>query len=227
MWLHILAMACMLCDHLWGTIVPGNDWLTCIGRIAVPIFAFMLVEGYFRTKNLGRYVRRLLLFAVISEIPFNFMMAGGWLYPFHQNTIFTLALGLWAVSILEELRDKTVGRGKGLLLLAVAALLSVVGFPDYGWQGVLTVVLFYVMRGHRLAWMGQLAGMVVIHCLLFEGQTLPWLLDLPLQSFAVLALIPIWLYNGQLGRGGKAFRQAAYWYYPLHMIALAIIRRMI
>ena len=54
--LHMMAMAFMLCDHLWGTIVPGNDWLTCIGRIAFPIFAFMIVEGYFRTKNLKRYI---------------------------------------------------------------------------------------------------------------------------------------------------------------------------
>ena len=50
--LHILAMVLMLCDHLWGTIVPGNDWLTCVGRLAYPIFAFMIVEGYFHTKNL-------------------------------------------------------------------------------------------------------------------------------------------------------------------------------
>lgn len=44
--LHIIAMTCMLCDHLWGTIVPGNDWLTCVGRILFPIFAFLIVEGY-------------------------------------------------------------------------------------------------------------------------------------------------------------------------------------
>ena len=59
MLLHIMAMVFMLCDHLWGTIVPGNDWLTCIGRLAFPVFAFMIVEGYFHTKNLKKYVGRL------------------------------------------------------------------------------------------------------------------------------------------------------------------------
>ena len=54
--LHLLAMAFMLCDHLWGTVVPRNDWLTCIGRIAFPIFAFLIVEGYFHTKNLKKYI---------------------------------------------------------------------------------------------------------------------------------------------------------------------------
>ena len=52
--LHLLAMGLMLCDHLWATVVPGNDWLTCIGRLAFPIFAFMTVEGYFHTKNLKK-----------------------------------------------------------------------------------------------------------------------------------------------------------------------------
>ena len=64
--LHLLAMAFMLCDHLWGTVVPGNDWLTCIGRIAFPIFAFLIVEGYFHTKNLKKYIGRMLLFAVLG-----------------------------------------------------------------------------------------------------------------------------------------------------------------
>ena len=60
-----------------------------------------------------------------------------------------------------------------------------------------------------------------------EGQTLPWLFDLPLQSFAVLALIPIWLYNGKKGRGGKSMQWAGYLYYPLHMVALVVLRRLI
>ena len=56
--LHVLAMALMLMDHLWATLFPSLDWLTCAGRIAFPIFAFMIVEGYFYTHNFKKYIQR-------------------------------------------------------------------------------------------------------------------------------------------------------------------------
>ena len=70
----------MLMDHLWATLFPAQEWLTCAGRLAFPIFAFMTVEGYFRTHNFRKYVFRLFLFALISEIPFDLMYGGTWFY---------------------------------------------------------------------------------------------------------------------------------------------------
>ena len=104
--LHILAMALMLMDHLWATLLPAQEWLTCAGRVAFPIFAFMAVEGYFHTHDLKKYTLRLLLFALLSEIPFDLMYGGTWFYPVHQNVIWTLLLGILGIHLMETVRKK-------------------------------------------------------------------------------------------------------------------------
>jgi len=225
--LRWFAMVGMLLDHIWGTLMSGHLWMTCLGRMVFPIYAFQLAEGFVRTHDRKKYALRLLVFALISEIPFDLMMSGGWFFPFHQNTIFTLLLGFWVLWALEELREKRLKLWKGGLHLLAAALLTVAGFPDYGWQGVLTVVLFYLFREGWYAKPAQLAGMILLHVVWMEGQTLPWLFDLPLQSFALLALIPIWLYDGRKGRGGKLMQYGAYLYYPLHLLLLVFLRRVL
>ena len=145
--LHLMAMLFMLCDHLWGTIVPGNDWLTCIGRVCFPIYAFLLVEGYFHTSNLKKYVKRLLLFAVISEIPFNLAMASSVIYPFHQNVLwsFLIALGL------IHCNEKAKSTGKLWLRIIVAVftilagyLLGLITMVDYYHAGILMVLTLTV-----------------------------------------------------------------------------------
>ena len=102
--LHIMAMVFMLLDHLWGTVVPGNDWMTCIGRLTFPIYAFMLVEGYFHTGNLKKYVRRLLIFAILSEIPFNLMVGGRVFYPIQQNVLWSFLISLGMIHWNERAR---------------------------------------------------------------------------------------------------------------------------
>ena len=90
--LHIMAMIFMLMDHLWATLFPAQEWLTCVGRIAFPIFAFMTVEGYFHTHNFKKYLTRMFIFALLSEIPFDLMYGGTVFYPYHQNVIWTFSL---------------------------------------------------------------------------------------------------------------------------------------
>ena len=102
--LHILAMLLMLLDHMWATVVSGNDWMTCLGRMAFPIFAFMIVEGYFHTRSVKKYALRMLLYAVVSEIPINLVASGSWVYPFHQNVLWTFLIGIGAIHINESAR---------------------------------------------------------------------------------------------------------------------------
>ena len=234
--LHILAMGLMLCDHLWATVVPGNDWLTCIGRLAFPIFAFMLVEGYFHTRNLKRYALRLLTFAVISEIPFNFMCSSSVIYPFHQNVIWTLLIGLWMIHLNEKARTsgKPVLRPVAIIgTVFLGGLLGIVSFADYNAAGVLTILIFYFFRGntwpHRLL---QLAGLYYINFEMLKGLVFPISLfgatvEIPQQGLAILSLIIIWLYRGRKGYSSKWFQQLCYWFYPAHMLLLWLIRNLI
>lgn len=104
--LHILAMAFMLLDHLWATLFLSQEWMTCVGRLAFPIFAFMAVEGYFHTHSFKKYAQRMLIFAVLSEIPFDLMYGGTWFYPVHQNVIWTLLIGLLGIRAMEAVPGK-------------------------------------------------------------------------------------------------------------------------
>ena len=108
--LHIIAMLFMLMDHLWATLLPAQDWLTCVGRVAFPIFAFMAVEGYFHTHSFKKYAQRLLVFALLSEIPFDLMYGGTWFDPVHQNVIWTFLLGLSGIHLMETVhKSKSPG----------------------------------------------------------------------------------------------------------------------
>ena len=230
--LHIIAMALMLMDHLWATLLPAQDWLTCAGRLAFPIFAFMTVEGYFHTRNLKRYVLRLLLFALLSEVPFDLMYGGTWFYPFHQNVIWTLLMGLLGIRLMETVRAK--GRTWRYILASAAVVLAgvVLGtlcMVDYYGAGVLTVFLFYFFRGKKW-WclLGQLAALYWVNVELLGGLMYPIQLfgmdfELCQQGLALLALVPIWLYRGRQGYHSKPFQYACYAFYPVHMLLLVLV----
>ena len=226
--LRVLAMTFMLLDHMWATIVPGNNWMTYVGRLAFPIFAFQIVEGFYHTSNRKNYAKRLLILALISEIPFNLMTLSSPIFPFHQNTIFTLLLGLWAISALDNAktaRTKPAAVKAGFVVL-ITYLLGLIGFVDYGWKGVMTVVAFYVFHEGRFAKLGQLISMLLLNIILFEGQSFPLFggaYYLPTQAFALLALIPIWLYRGRKGSESILFRFGCYFFYPAHILLLVAL----
>lgn len=231
--LHILAMALMLCDHLWATVIPGNDWLTCIGRLAYPIFAFMLVERYFHTSSIKRYALRLLTFAVISEIPFNLMYSSSVLYPIHQNVIWTLLIGLGMIHLNEKALDTGKALTAGLTRVGtvfLGCLLGLVTFSDYNAAGVLMILVFYFFRGNSLLCrLLQAVGMYYINFEMLKGLVYPVTLlgntfEIPQQGFAILALLPIWLYRGRKGYAEKWFQQLCYWFYPAHLLLLWLIR---
>lgn len=246
--LHILAMALMLSDHLWATFFWSQRWMTAIGRIAFPIFAFMIVEGYYHTSNVKKYMKRMLIFALIAEIPFNLMMSGRFIGPFHQNVLWTFLLAMLLMRLLDKIRSwiakwasyagsETVRKVIIFVLTAVAAgLVCYVGyfignitFVDYFGAGILTVLVFYLFHGRK--WWNfllQLACIFYINAELLAGMTysIPFFghsFDFPEQAIAIFSLLPIWLYKGKKGYHSKPFQYFCYAFYPAHMLVLVLI----
>ncbi len=231
--LRWIALGAMLLDHLWAMVVPGSQWMTYAGRIAFPIFAFQIAEGARHTSDFRRYALRLLAFACVSEIPFDLMYASTAFYPFHQNVMFTLLLGLLAVRGLERTREERTVKAAalGLLGLLGAWLAGTAGMTDYGGMGVLTVAVFCVFRNFPLARLGQAVCLLLLNMVFFRGEyvsldLLGRVLELQTQGLALLALVPIWLYGGEKGRGGRVLQYGSYAFYPLHMLALYLIKFM-
>lgn len=231
--LKVLAMALMVCDHMWATVLPDIGWISNLGRLAFPIFAFQIVEGFYQTHDRKKYIRRMLVFALISEIPFDLMTSGVWFYPFHQNVMMTFLIGLLMLSWMERVRGTL---WKYLLVSAICAALSIVlgsiVMADYFQFGLLTVLLFYWTRNWKYGWVVQLAGMIWIHGIYMGsleltmhlfGQTI----IIPQQGLAVLSLIPIWMYNGKQGYHSKPVQYACYAFYPVHMLILYFLRQIL
>lgn len=233
--LHGIAMTLMLGDHLWATFLPQQDWLTCAGRLAFPIFAFLLAEGFCRTGNLKKYMQRLFLFALLSEIPFNLMVSRRIVEPFHQNVLWTFLLSLFALTLLRKLEAKPLlPRIAGSLLTALGFyLLGLLTFVDYYGYGILMVMLFYLTRpaqdaprSVRLALMAvQTLGMYWINGELMKGLVMSVSLfgatfEFHRQALAVLALPLIWLYDGRRGPHNNYIKWTCYLFYPVHLLIL-------
>ncbi len=234
--LHILGMVIMLMDHAWVTIAPSHDWLTWVGRIAFPIFAFLTAEGYFRTKNFKGYLGRMILFALLAEIPFNLMNTGGsgFFYPLHQNVLFTFAIALLLMRCIDKVRDKFEKKAALVMffsgaMLLVGYLLGSFLFVDYYGAGVVTVLIFYFF--HERKWWAFILQAICLYYVNVEmmgGLTVPMELfgqsfELHQQSLALLALIPIWLYRGRKGSESVLFRFGCYFFYPAHMLLLVAL----
>ena len=221
-WLKIIAVTTMLIDHLaafyWGKMAPFQEvWFTIghhsvtpylilrlIGRIAFPIFAFLIVEGFLHTHDRKRYGLNLLLFAFLSEIPFNLVHSGTWHYPV-QNVFFTLFLGYLGLCAIEYYKDD----GKRLLAALVGLLaLSVLLRSDYGCSGYGFILLLYALRKNKIL------QAIIGSCVLWTR----WV--------AGLAFIPINMYNGKRGFvKGPVAKYFFYLFYPLHLLIIYYLRK--
>lgn len=203
--LKCIAIVSMALDHTGAVLYPSQIWLRCLGRIAFPIFCFLIVEGFFHTHDVRRYMGRLGVFALISEIPYDLAFRGVPLEYAHQNVFFTLLIGIGMMVLLERNREWPV---KAVILL-LAMWLAVLIRSDYNFRGVLLIFVFYIF--HESRWLAVTAG--GLWNFLYQGV---------IQKYGVLSVLPLALYNGERGRKMKYF---FYIFYPAHLLLLYGISR--
>lgn len=231
--LHVIAMILMLCDHLWACSILPQDLFSWLGRIAYPIFAFMIVEGYFHTSSFKKYVKRMFFWALVTEIPFNLMFSSSFIYPFHQNVLWTFLLGLLAMNLFEKIRakNKFILTCIGFVgIVSFTYLLGFVLFVDYFGYGILMIFVFFLFRSKKWwCYVAQAACLFYINWEMISGLSVPVELFghefyFVQQGIACLALIPIWLYNGKQGPHNKLIQYGFYAFYPVHMLLLSLPR---
>ena len=219
--LKLIAACTMFIDHMGYTLFPGVVWLRCIGRVAFPIFCFLIAEGCVHTHDRKKYALRLLVFALLSEIPFNLMTGRAVWNPYDQNVLWTLLLGAAVCWIMDgALKRRTVP----IFVLTGAAMVAAfwlleVFCTDYGGWGMLLVAMFYGVRrapyGQAAKMAAQAVGLAFFCIGVMGGVTI--------ELWALTALVPIWLYNGQCGVSHKAVQYGFYAFYPVHILILSLI----
>lgn len=217
--LKLIALVTMLIDHIAAVFLQNSpillftifghkvllySFLRGVGRIAFPIYVFLIVEGYLHTRSRVRYGASLALFALLSEIPWNLEHTGRIFFISSQNVYFTLFLGYLAICMIERYQEKPLFQGTWLLGLLV---LSIILRADYGIRGYCFILFMYCLREHELL-------RAIIGCGFLSST---WK--------AGLAFIPITLYNGERGFiRGKVLKYAFYLVYPVHLFVLYLLK---
>ena len=227
--LKTIACITMLVDHIGascieaGLLLPelergevsGGAWdqlslfqldrvLRFTGRLAFPIFCFLLVEGFVHTHNVKGYLGRLVLFGLLSEVPFDLAFFRTPFDPSAQNVYWTLALGVLAMAGLKRFEKENGLPGwQGLVWAGGCAALALAANTDYHAIGVLIICTLYLTRADR------------------KRQCLAGALLFLFELTAPLAFVLVWFYNGQRGACSPLQKKAFYWFYPVHLLVLA------
>lgn len=222
--LKLLACLTMLLDHIAFSFLPVHSplytVLRIIGRMAFPLYCFLLTEGVYHTKSPKKYLLRLVILALLAEPAFDLMCYRRVIYIGKQSVMVTLLLGAAMCMIMKQLPKYW------MKLPAVIPFYFLARFAhcDYGAGGILMIAMFMLTHDLpvRALWQIPLFGLL---CIYMGGWAvkLPWR-SVPVQWFAVSALIPILLYGGHKGSRNKALTLAMNLFYPVHMAIIVIIK---
>ncbi len=214
--LKIIAMLTMLIDHIGVYLYPSVEWLRIVGRISLPIFAYMIAEGCHYTRHRLRYFLQIAVLAVGCQLVYYFAMDS-----LYQGILVTFSLAILVIYSVEYFLRKKDTLSCGLALLAISGTIFLTIFApsawpntdfaiDYGIAGVALPVLIYFAPSKWWKLLATTAGIVMLAMAL-----------IPMQWWALLSLPFIALYNGE--RGKLKMKYFFYIFYPAHLVALYLI----
>ena len=219
--LKYIAFLSMLIDHvnkaLMYPLLTENGFLRYVsdvfdilGRVAFPLFMFFLVEGFFKTGNRFKYLLNLIAFGIISEIPFDLFQSAVLFQPNSNNVMFTLALALVMIWVIDELKvpksyiiPPVLWFPVSIIIVITVCLLSMISGLDYEYHGILIAYFFYIFRNNPI--LSIIGGYLSI----FKT---PW---------ALLGFGLTLTYNGKRGKQNKILN---YLFYPVHLLILGLLR---
>ena len=216
--LKLIACFTMLIDHIGAALLPQYIWLRYVGRIAFPIYCFLLAEGIHFTKNPKKYGLRLVIGALLSEIPFDLALFGD-VTPYYQSVMLTLLIAFFMAWAMK----RTMNPLLRVLIVIPFAVVAEWLRTDYGGMGVILVALFVLTRELPYYWLIQTLIMAPILWMM-EGMWVEigrtWI---PVEMLALLSMIPIGLYSGQKSTQSRGVQTAFYLFYPVHLTILYIV----
>ena len=233
--IKIIALAAMITDHIgdvYSHAIPESFLMRCIGRLAFPLYAYMIAEGCRQTKNLKKYMIRLGVFAFISEIPFDLCFENmrvrslndiKFFTANNQNIFFSLFLAVLAIYIWERLKD-TKYILAGVLAFPASAVIAQQIRSDYGGTAVIMIAAMYFLPNKITRIAAMVAGVALLYLPMgytgyIFGHRVPF--GFTLFLFASAAAVPVFFYNGKRGPGLKYI---FYMMYPLHLLILALVQ---
>lgn len=196
----------MIIDHTGIVFFPDNMHLRIIGRISFILYAFMLAEGVHHTRNIDKYINRLFIWAIISEVPFDLAIHSSIFDWSKQNIFFLLFLAVLSLKYYKSTENVFYKTIIISLTMAVAHVLKL----DYSWYGIAVIYTFYILKNLNVKYFatGVLSLLASLKIFAF-------------QLFAPIGFIPILLYNGKVG---KPTGRIYYSYYAMHLLLFAMIK---
>ena len=221
--LKVLGVLALIVDLVVDAYFPASILPRIFGRMALPIFAFLIVEGFRKTSNHKFYLYRLLIFAFLAEVPYDLFYSGVTVDLGSQNFLFTLVLGYVALCLYASQKDRSSGT---MMLPLLCAMGATILKTQYSLFGVMLMFFFYTLGNEpkKLALSIGLVSLAMtfpaVMVMLSGGMiaNLDIFLLLTINMWMLLAVIPLSMYNGQLGRKSK--RLPFYWSYPLVLLLL-------